>query len=107
MPKYRDVLLENALRDLTADSNVLAVYQSGSLAKGNFDHYSDIDLHIIVTPEKKEAFINDKRNRATKWGEVLFYEGTDHSQLSLLIMIVLLKWIPGIKRLKRLSRRSG
>ncbi|WP_404359497.1 nucleotidyltransferase domain-containing protein [Cytobacillus firmus] len=74
LPKHRDFLLENALNDLTSDANVLAIYQAGSLAKGNFDNYSDIDLHIIVTPEKKAYFIKDKRNRASNWGNVLFYE---------------------------------
>jgi predicted nucleotidyltransferase len=66
--------LKNTLNDLKSDLNVLAIYQAGSLARGNFDNYSDIDLHIIVTPEKKADFIKDKRNRARKWGDVLFYE---------------------------------
>jgi predicted nucleotidyltransferase len=79
LPKYRDVLLKNALNDLTNDCNVLAIYVSGSLAKGNFDNYSDIDLHTIVTPEKKADFIKEKRNRASKWGEVLFYEDVNPS----------------------------
>lgn len=74
LPKSRDVLLKNALLDLTADSNVLAIYLSGSLAKGNFDIYSDIDLHIIVTSEQKTDFIKKKRTRSSTWGEVLFYE---------------------------------
>lgn len=74
LPKYRDLLLENALKDLTSDSSVLAIYLSGSLAKGNFDRYSDIDIHTIVTTEKKKDFIKDKCERASKWGEVLFYE---------------------------------
>ncbi|QVY62115.1 nucleotidyltransferase domain-containing protein [Cytobacillus gottheilii] len=74
LPKHRDILLENALNDLKSDSNVLAIYQAGSLAKGNFDNYSDIDLHIVVTPERKPDFIKDKHNRARKWGDVLFYE---------------------------------
>lgn len=74
LPKYRDVLLENALNDLTSDSNVLAIYLAGSLARGNFDNYSDIDLHTVVTPEKKADFIKEKGNRAGKWGNVLFYE---------------------------------
>ncbi|MBT2682301.1 aminoglycoside 6-adenylyltransferase [Bacillus sp. ISL-37] len=74
LPKYRDSLLESALKDLTPDSNVLAIYQAGSLARGNYDNYSDIDLHIIVTPDEKADFIKAKRNRAAKWGSVLFYE---------------------------------
>lgn len=74
LPKQRCILLESALMDLTSDSNVLAIYQAGSLARGNFDHYSDIDLHIIVAPVQKANFIKNKRNRAAKWGNVLFYE---------------------------------
>ncbi len=74
LPKHRDTLLENALKDLTSDSNVIAIYQAGSLARGNFDNYSDIDLHTIVTPEKKADYIKNKHNRARNWGEVLFYE---------------------------------
>lgn len=53
LPEFRNILLENALNDLTSDTDVLAIYQGGSLAKGNSDIYSDIDLHIIVTPRKK------------------------------------------------------
>lgn len=74
LPKYRQELLERALADLTKDKDVLAIYLGGSLAKENFDSYSDIDLHIIVAPEMKNEFINDKQSRASKWGNVLFYE---------------------------------
>jgi len=74
LPQYREKLLENAIQDLKNDTDVLAIYLGGSLAKGNFDHYSDIDLHIIVTPEKKNSFIQEKRNRPKQWGEVLYYE---------------------------------
>ncbi|WP_245827642.1 nucleotidyltransferase domain-containing protein [Paenisporosarcina indica] len=84
LPKYRDTLLKNALIDLTADSNVLAIYLGGSLAKGNFDIYSDIDLHIIVTSEQKTDFIKEKRKRSSSWGEVLFYE--DFNPLSPVIV---------------------
>jgi predicted nucleotidyltransferase len=74
LPKHRDILLESALTNLTSDPNVLAIYQAGSLARGNFDNYSDIDLHIIVNPKLKADFIKEKRNRAAIWGRVLFYE---------------------------------
>jgi predicted nucleotidyltransferase len=74
LPKHRDKLLDNALDDLMNDSDVLAIYLAGSLGKGNFDNYSDIDLHIIVIPEKKPDFVQSKRIRPKKWGEVLYYE---------------------------------
>lgn len=76
LPQYRENLLKNAVQDLKNDADVLAIYLGGSLAKGNFDYYSDIDLHIIVTPEKKIDFIQEKRNRPKRWGEVLYYEDT-------------------------------
>ena len=38
LPKYRERLLENILKDLTSDSDVLAIYLAGSLARGTFDN---------------------------------------------------------------------
>lgn len=75
LPKIRRQLLDRICRDLEQDSDVLAIYLAGSLAKGNADNYSDIDLHTIVKPEKLEDFIADKYGRAGSWGNVLFYEG--------------------------------
>lgn len=74
LPFYREGLLKNAITDLTKDQNVLAIYLGGSLGRGNFDNYSDIDLHVIVTPDSKKEFIKNKRKRASNWGDVLFYE---------------------------------
>ena len=40
----------------TSDARVLAVWLEGSFAKGTADRYSDIDIHLLVTEENKEAF---------------------------------------------------
>lgn len=74
LPKHRKNLLDKAVFDLSSDSNVLAIYLGGSLAKENYDAYSDIDLHTIVKSEKKMDFIRNKRRRTEKWGQVLFHE---------------------------------
>ncbi|MBD8137626.1 aminoglycoside 6-adenylyltransferase [Bacillus sp. CFBP 13597] len=74
LPEQRDILLENALKDLSADPDVLAIYIAGSLAKGNDDQYSDIDLHTIVNPKRKAEFLKGKRDRANNWGDVSFHE---------------------------------
>ncbi|PLT28909.1 nucleotidyltransferase domain-containing protein [Peribacillus deserti] len=74
LPLHRSKLLAAALEDFSGDPAVLAIYQSGSLAKGNFDSYSDIDLHIIVRPDARAEFIENKRRRSAGWGKVLFYE---------------------------------
>lgn len=75
----REQLLQNALADLAEDSKVLAIYLAGSLGRGDFDLYSDIDLHVVVKDGSKIDFIYDKKNRAAKWGNVLFYEGVSTS----------------------------
>lgn len=79
LPAHREGLLKNAVTDLRSDPDVVGIYLSGSLAKGNADHYSDIDLHVIVTSESKGDFINEKRERSGRWGDVLFYEGVSSS----------------------------
>ncbi|HLG27847.1 MAG TPA: nucleotidyltransferase domain-containing protein [Paenisporosarcina sp.] len=74
LPIYREQLLNRILEDLTSDPNVVAIYLGGSLGRGNFDGFSDIDIHTIVTPETKLTFIRDKQKRSSNWGNVLFHE---------------------------------
>ena len=75
LPEIRQQLLSRIQQDLEQDPDVLAIYLTGSLAKGNADSYSDIDIHIIVKPDKLDGFIAEKFGRAGRWGTVLFYEG--------------------------------
>ncbi|UOQ48576.1 nucleotidyltransferase domain-containing protein [Gracilibacillus caseinilyticus] len=79
LPIHRNKLLDNVLNDFKSDPQVLGIVLGGSLAKGNADRYSDIDLHIIVKPDSKPDFIREKRERSKKWGNVLYFEGSDHT----------------------------
>ena len=79
LPDQRKTILNNALRDLADDPYVEAIYEGGSLARGGFDQYSDIDLHVIVVPHMKKKYIEEKRSRAEKWGNVLFFEESSPS----------------------------
>ncbi|MHB1684632.1 MAG: aminoglycoside 6-adenylyltransferase [Bacilli bacterium] len=74
LPESRKGLLAAAVSDLTHDPDILAVYLGGSLAAGDSDLYSDIDLRIVVNPETHATFIADKLNRPKRWGNVLFFE---------------------------------
>lgn len=74
LPKHRDRLVQTAVADLSGDSDVLAVYLGGSLAKGNWDVYSDIDLRVVVKPDRHPDFVKDKLNRSKRWGSVIFFE---------------------------------
>ena len=47
----------NAFADkVNLDGRILAVWLEGSLAKGASDRYSDIDIHLLVAEEDKDAF---------------------------------------------------
>lgn len=47
----------NALVDKVAsDGHILAVWLEGSFGRGTADRYSDIDIHLLVAEENKEAF---------------------------------------------------
>lgn len=80
--KERDANLCNELQklrdaiklDLTSDKNVLAVFYGGSMARGNSDVYSDLDLRVVVKDEVYEKYRQNKKQRARNWGEVLYYE---------------------------------
>ncbi|WP_064093955.1 nucleotidyltransferase domain-containing protein [Rossellomorea aquimaris] len=72
--KEREKLRKAIKEDLIQDEYVLAFFYGGSLAKGNYDDYSDLDLRIVVKEEVFEAYRKNKKERAKCWGDVLYYE---------------------------------
>ncbi|MBW8352039.1 aminoglycoside 6-adenylyltransferase [Bacillus sp. IITD106] len=74
IPKHREELLDAIEKDLKNDANVLAVYYGGSIGNKNTDLYSDIDLRIVVKDDVFEGYRLNKKQRATNWGKVLFFE---------------------------------
>ncbi|MDM5317278.1 aminoglycoside 6-adenylyltransferase [Fictibacillus sp. b24] len=74
LPKQRNILMRAIEQDLFNDENVLAVFYGGSIGNQNTDLYSDIDLRIVVKDEVFEEYRSRKKERAKKWGTVLFYE---------------------------------
>jgi predicted nucleotidyltransferase len=79
LPELRSELLVTALHSLKTNPNVIAVFLGGSLAKGNEDLFSDIDLRIIVDEGKYSEYIQKKQHIASEWGEVLFFEDMNPS----------------------------
>lgn len=74
IPEKRQELLAAIDNDLLHDQHIEAYFYGGSIGNGNTDLYSDIDLRIVVNPDKWEDFILNKKIRPGKWGNVLFYE---------------------------------
>ncbi len=68
-------IIKNAIKqDLIIDKNILAFFYGGSVARGNSDIYSDLDLRILVKDDAFETYRRNKKERAKHWGEVLYYE---------------------------------
>ncbi|KMJ58409.1 hypothetical protein AB685_10985 [Bacillus sp. LL01] len=74
LPLKRQKLREAIYQDLVQDPNILAFFYGGSLAKGNEDLYSDLDLRVIVEDAVYEDYRLNKKERAKNWGDVLYYE---------------------------------
>jgi hypothetical protein len=74
IPMHRQTMLEVIEHDLITDENVLAVFYGGSIGNQNTDIYSDIDLRIVVKDEVFEEYRLNKKERAKKWGRVLYFE---------------------------------
>ena len=74
LPKYRQSIMNAIEEDLIHDENVLGVFYGGSISNQNTDLYSDIDLRIIVKDRMYEVYRLNKKQRARKWGNVLFFE---------------------------------
>lgn len=70
----RDKIKESIKKDLENDKHILAFFYGGSMARGNHDRYSDLDLRIVVNDEMYEEYRKNKKGRAERWGDVLFYE---------------------------------
>ncbi|MGR3763281.1 nucleotidyltransferase domain-containing protein [Rossellomorea sp. NS-SX7] len=70
----RNHLKKAIKKDLISDDNVLAFFYGGSMAKGNHDRFSDLDLRIVVKDEVYEAYRRNKKERAMCWGDVLYFE---------------------------------
>ncbi|TMU83600.1 hypothetical protein FGG79_19450 [Bacillus sp. BHET2] len=70
----REEIKEAIKHDLLQDENVIAFFYGGSMAKGNHDRYSDLDLRIVVKDHVFDEYRKQKKERAGKWGKVLFYE---------------------------------
>lgn len=77
----RDQLLETAGGFFSADPGVIGLFLGGSLAAGSADAYSDIDLRVVVTPDRHDYYVDQRRQIPKEWPGFLFNEwvpGTQH-----------------------------
>lgn len=77
----RSVLLAVASDWFKRDPHVLGIFLGGSIAAESADAYSDIDLRIVVAPERHSHFVENRQEIPKQWPGFLFNEwvrGTQH-----------------------------
>lgn len=74
LPSKRGKLLDTIQNDLLNDDNILSFFFGGSISNETTDLFSDIDLRVVVKPNKINEYISNKECRAKNWGNVLYFE---------------------------------
>lgn len=64
LPKARERLLDSTVNHLLKKAGVEGIFLGGSLAKGNEDLYSDIDLRIVVGADYFDEYVRQKQKLA-------------------------------------------
>ena len=70
----RDRLLDTAVRFFSSDPAIIGIFLGGSLAAGSADAFSDIDLRIVVKPDRHKHYVDRRREFPKSWPGFLFNE---------------------------------
>ncbi len=68
-PPHRD-FLHRAVHVLSRDDRIAGVAVAGSLAEGNADEWSDVDLVIAVEPDSHQSVMDERHHIAAGLGEL-------------------------------------
>ena len=60
-----------------ADGLCEAVLLKGSIARGDADEFSDIDLYLVVSPQNRGAVLERREKYLAAYGDVVFIEDVD------------------------------
>ena len=60
-----------------ADGLCEAVLLKGSIARGDADEFSDIDLYLVVSPQNRDAVLARREKYLSAYGGVVFIEDVD------------------------------
>lgn len=79
LPEVSRGLLDNIITGLPKKDGIEGVFLGGSMAEGNEDFYSDIDLRVVVAADRFSEYVRQKRRLAEEFGDVLFFEDMNQS----------------------------
>ncbi|TIP12618.1 MAG: nucleotidyltransferase domain-containing protein [Mesorhizobium sp.] len=80
MTDARDRLLETAVQFFSRDPAVIGIFLGGSLAAGSADAFSDIDLRVVVQPDRHASYVDRRREIPKAWPGFLFNEWVPGAQ---------------------------
>lgn len=60
-----------------ADGLCETVLLKGSIARGDADEFSDIDLYLVVSPQNRDAVLERREKYLAAYGEIVFTEDVD------------------------------
>ncbi|MCU9615004.1 nucleotidyltransferase domain-containing protein [Caldibacillus lycopersici] len=61
-------------QSLKKDPHVKAIYLKGSMGRGEYDEFSDVDLYCLVDEEDEALFLKQRVKHLESYRELLFYE---------------------------------
>ncbi len=70
----REALLSAARAEFTGRFDVVGLFVAGSVAAGTADAWSDVDLRVVVTPDRHSWFVEHRRDIPKGWPGFLFNE---------------------------------
>ena len=70
--------IKKVLPLLVADEAVKAVFLKGSIARGENDEFSDIDLYCLVEGEELDDFLNRRMNYLEEYRPLIFTRDVNH-----------------------------
>ena len=72
-----DVAIARIAGAAVADGLCEAVLLKGSIARGDADEFSDIDLYLVVSPQNRDAVLERREKYLSAYGDVVFVEDVD------------------------------
>lgn len=79
--RAREEMLERVVEFFSTQQGVVGLLLVGSIPNGSADAYSDIDLRVFTTPETHADFVNKRLETPLQWGELLFNEWRDGTEV--------------------------
>ena len=75
--KRLDEAIDRIAGAAVADGLCEAVLLKGSIARGDADEFSDIDLCLVVSPQNRDAVLERREKYLAAYGDIVFIEDVD------------------------------